>query len=313
MGNIFRRTTEKKAIKVDSANTNTRDCISPRGASGLRRLGFKVKLDRLVFCGEGEASEASVQPPQGDDDGEGGVVVNEDNFWMHVNGGKHYNDVARCCMDVAQDTMMETCGCRWVECTKGRVLCGGEERKDVLVVIPGKGRVDAGIMARSLLMKNGMRVGSVINIGERAWEEGWGVIMLAPNFSGSFQSGVAMATVKGQWEEVVMPLVRDSKGGTADVGRRKIHILAHSAGGAQVVECLRDCADGGAMGWLGKLCFTDSTHSLRQVSLTVRGRSGKKSKARIGLCVEHDYCLMTNLLPLSCCNHFSHLAGFQRG
>ncbi|GMI12759.1 hypothetical protein TrRE_jg10958 [Triparma retinervis] len=154
-------------------------------------MGFVVKEGRLVFIGSKEAAET-----------EGGIVVNENNFWTYVNGGKHYNDVARCMMDVTHISMVERCGCRWVECKKGRVLCGGEERENVLVVIPGKGRVDAGIMARSLLMKDGMRVGSVLNVGERAWDEGWGVIMLAPNFSGSFQSGVAMATLKGQWEEL---------------------------------------------------------------------------------------------------------------
>lgn len=80
-------------------------------------------------------------------------------------------------------------------------------------------------------MKHGLDSGSVISLVSSARERGWGVVLLAPNAMGSFLSGVATAAVKCQWNEGVEEVYGEGS---------RLHILAHSAGGAQLVECLRD-------------------------------------------------------------------------
>lgn len=224
----------------------------PRGMSGLNSMGFDI-VDTKKGVKGGGCHRLAVS----------GMLVTDENFGLYVESGSPYNHVARCCMDQAQAMMQEACNLERVETSRGAVLKSKERHETWLVVVPGKGRVDAGIFSRNLLMKEGLEAGSAMKITSEAVRNGWGLVLLNPNYSCPFDSSYAMLNLRTQWEEVVKPLTAAAAVADPSGPSLKIHFLAHSAGGAQLACMLGDYD---SFDWLGKIAFTDSTHSLRQVS-----------------------------------------------
>ena len=109
-----------------------------------------------------------------------------------------------------------------------------------------------------------LAAGSAWAMIKNAWERKVGVVLLNHNHASySFSS----KNVKVQFEEVIVPLLEKGV---------KFDFVAHSAGGSQLVSNLMGLVGYVRSESIGKLVFTDSIHSLRQISLNEGLSSGDK-------------------------------------
>ena len=94
-------------------------------------------------------------------------------------------------------------------------LCSGtllsrdiEKYEKVLVILPGKGKVRAGIFGRQLLMVHSLQTGSAIPFLQRASSKNFGIILLDPNVkidkSTFVSTKLGYENVQQQWSAVVV-------------------------------------------------------------------------------------------------------------
>jgi hypothetical protein len=114
----------------------------------------------------------------------------------------------------------------------------------LLVVVPGKGKVQAGIWGRELCMSHSIEEGSALLHLREARARGWGVVLLNPNAkqdrSTFVQTKLGYLSFDLQWREVVVaPLLSaaaPSPSSPTPQPHPPIFVLAHSQAGAQVAK-----------------------------------------------------------------------------
>jgi hypothetical protein len=201
------------------------------------------------------------------------TLMTESNHELFVAHGKMYDEVARMCMEYAQDVMMKEGNLEWQNMGGGVgaiVSRNRSFRKALLLVITGKGKVGAGIFSRRHLMTKGLEVSTALPFVRGAKVRNMDVALLDPNVSGSQE---ALKSVQKSLERLFF------EQGTSE---EDIYILAHSMAGSQIARFLHDkthlkadtkgaptippaaCIQAGStfLQQIKAVAFTDSNHNI---------------------------------------------------
>ncbi|KAL7491344.1 hypothetical protein ACHAWT_000719 [Skeletonema menzelii] len=151
--------------------------------------------------------------------------------------------------------------------------------KATLLIATGRGKVRAGIFSRQHLLTAGIEIGSAWHFVREARVRGWGVAVIDPNARGE---GVGFDTFKRSFSrlfvadddtsnnnnnlccETTKQMVRQQSVNSISSSIQSsssIYILAHSAGGGQLVRHLRD--DSTLLPSIKAIAFTDSSHNVQ--------------------------------------------------
>lgn len=137
----------------------------------------------------------------------------------------------------------------------------------LLVIIQGAGRVRAGVWGCSLCINNDLEWGTALPYLRRASAEGYGILVLNPNHNRCEGSAITGSETPDRhvgyvWEHVV----------GARCCAARIDVIAHSAGGHALLNCLSRSPTTVAIGArlpatsrLNRIIFTDSYHTKQQV------------------------------------------------
>ena len=159
------------------------------------------------------------------------TIITEKNHEFFIAHGKMYDEVARLCMEYAQDAMIKEGDLEWQHVGNGIGALVSRKRcfeKPLLLVVTGKGKVGAGIFSRRHLMTSGLEVATALPFVRDAIERNMNLILLDPNANGTQK---AMKAVQRSLETLFF------EQGTA---KEDIYILAHSMAGSQLVRFLHD-------------------------------------------------------------------------
>lgn len=186
----------------------------------------------------------------------GGTMVTPENHLQFVADGDMYDELARLCMQYAEERMMEEGDLEWMTICKERkfgVLASksylshvradnginseSTNKRKILVVVTGKGEVSAGIFSRRHLLVTSMEAATALPFIRGAKERDMDIVMLDPNALG-YRLG--MDVVEASMEQLFL---NNDDGGDGEsktkqtsVGEDDIYILAHSMAGAQIVR-----------------------------------------------------------------------------
>jgi hypothetical protein len=173
------------------------------------------------------------------------TVVTAENHNTYLADGKFYDELARLCMEHAQEVMMEEAGMEWVtiqeEPKYGAIVTKGffENRKTArdnnakhrtLLVVTGKGQVEAGMFSRRHLLVTSMEAATALPFVREAQHRHMDIVMLDPNALGSRHG---MDVVEKSLEHFFM-------GQNSLTEDEEVYILAHSMAGAQIVRFFID-------------------------------------------------------------------------
>jgi len=247
------------------------------GAAGLSALGFQyiAKSTSLEESKSGTTDQGAATSPLDQPisllHAKSKTIVTAKNWRTFIHDGTHYEEVARCAMEFCQETMKKDFDLvpydnNFVDPLN---LCSGtllsrdiEKYEKVLVILPGKGKVRAGIFGRQLLMVHSLQTGSAIPFLQRASSKNFGIILLDPNVkidkSTFVSTKLGYENVQQQWSAVVVNTFPKDK-------FPNLFILAHSQAGAQIVRCLNNERPE-VVSQIKVLCQTDGTSSLHQVT-----------------------------------------------
>lgn len=205
------------------------------------------------------------------------ILVAADNYESFVAPGTMYDEVARLCMEHAQEVMLREGRLRWVTICKERRLRAlvsdarttdpapaGAGRRPVLLVVTGKGTIRAGVFSRRHLMTRGMEAGTALPMVREARRRGLDAVLLDPNANGDVNG---MDTVAASLRHLFP---------AATAGREQgVYVVAHSAAGAQIVRYMlgsrqvgtgadaSSAAEGQAFARsIRAIAFTDSNHNI---------------------------------------------------
>jgi len=206
----------------------------------------------------------------------GGTLVSEDNWQTYVAPGKMYDEVARLCMDAAQQVMIDEGDLEWITVeeaqeteeetaasgsqersptaggdnnnrgticalvSRGRSRGYGNRNSNVLLVVTGKGEVGAGIFSRRHLITSGMEVSTALPFVREALRRDMHVVVLDPNARG-WKSG--LGTVRKSLEKLFLCPNSNHDGNwdnNKDAKEETICVLAHSMAGSQIARILHD-------------------------------------------------------------------------
>ncbi|KAK1736228.1 FAM172 family protein [Skeletonema marinoi] len=148
--------------------------------------------------------------------------------------------------------------------------------KATLLIATGRGKVRAGIFSRQHLLTAGIEIGTAWHfIREARLRRGWGIAVIDPNARGE---GVGFDTFKRSFsrlfvadddasnnvsDESTKPMSRQQSVNSLSTSTQSspIYILAHSAGGGQLVRHLRE--DSTLLPSIKAIAFTDSSHNVQ--------------------------------------------------
>lgn len=208
----------------------------------------------------------------------GGTLVTPSNHQDFIAHGKMYDEIARLCMEVAQEEMMRQGDLHWVSVCDARgiqalVSKSPTRSNKVLLIVTGKGQVRAGIFSRRHLITTGVESSTALPLIREAMQRDMKIVMLDPNVKGH-QMG--MEVVEASLEKLFFDRDEDEE----------VYVVAHSMAGAQLVRFLHKHESSGASAggdgatqdatapssndeatrsFLGKIkavAFTDSNHNI---------------------------------------------------
>ena len=166
---------------------------------------------------------------------ESGAVVTHQNHMRFMAEGAMYDEVARLCMEAAQDVMIQEGDLQWITVCPHRNLQAlvsktfletspdTNQKRKTLLVITGKGQVRAGIFSRRHLIVNSMESSTALPFVREALKRRMNVVMLDPNAHGC---RMGMDVVERSLNALFL------KNNQQD----DIYVLAHSMAGAQLVR-----------------------------------------------------------------------------
>ena len=226
------------------------------------------------------------------------------NRQTYIADGNMYDAIANLCQDVAHEIMIECCNLSWKticnnrkdvngsnSCSSSnrcgeskvqqnniiRVLVGTTNKNeskcntnttnnniynkddDVLLIITGKGKVRSGIFSRRHLLTTGIEPSTALPIIQMATQRNMKVVILDPNARGD---EVGMDT----FEISIRTLFEEQSATTsANNMNGSLYILAHSAGGGQLVRYLMSNRTSTLLSRMRCIVFTDSTHNVQWI------------------------------------------------
>lgn len=135
--------------------------------------------------------------------------------------------------------------------------------KKLLILIPGIG-ARAGLWGRSLCATGGLEQGSFAPFIRAGLQQGAQVVALDPNAGEDpFDGEASIRAAVLAWRKIMSGLVGLSSGQEEGVGQKpEIFIVAHSFGGACLIDALADTATHSpdALACIRGIAFTDSAH-----------------------------------------------------
>ena len=160
------------------------------------------------------------------------TLITNENHQKFIAHGQMYDEMARLCMEYAQEVMMQEGNLKWTTVCSEREIGALVSRdrgptnnnKKTLLVVTGKGKVGAGIFSRRLLITLGVEPATALPFVREAAARGMEIAMLDPN----------VLTIQRAMEVVETSLDRLFFGGSKD----NIYVLAHSMAGSQLVRYL---------------------------------------------------------------------------
>jgi hypothetical protein len=200
------------------------------------------------------------------------TMITETNHESFLAHGRMYDEVARLCMEFAQEEMIKEGNLEWQNVGDGVGALVTRDRcfkKPTLVVITGKGKVKAGIFSRRHLMTNGLDVSTALPFLRESKKRNMDIIMLDPNVNGTQK---AMRAVQKSLERLFL------ENNAKEEEEEDVYILAHSMAGSQLVRFLHDNtflqdtntwdelqAGSTFLNQIKAIAFTDSNHNVNWV------------------------------------------------
>ena len=169
------------------------------------------------------------------------TMITAENHLKYIADGKFYDELARLCMEYAQRVMMEEADLEWVTVSQepnyGAIATKSfferrQKAKDnnvkhkTLLVVTGKGQVQAGMFSRRHLLVTSMEAATALPFVRQAQERNMDIVMLDPNALG-YRNG--MDVVEKSLEHFFLEQSSLSE-------NEEVYILAHSMAGAQIVR-----------------------------------------------------------------------------
>lgn len=202
-----------------------------------------------------------------------GIMIEHHNRRKFIADGEMYDEVSRCCMEYAQDMMINDYGMKWITIdhenegdpiralvSKTHPAAGGSSiSRPTLLIITGKGKVGAGIFSRQHIQTTGIEPSTALFTIKEAQSRNMNVVMLDPNANGERMSYIAI--------EKSMSKIFDYIENSSDensVSQYPLLIQAHSAAGGNIVRYLMDKSEC-YLQHLQAIAFTDSTHNVQWV------------------------------------------------
>lgn len=214
---------------------------------------------------------------------ESNTMVTESNYKSLVLRGKRFDDVSGCCQDIVQKQIQENFDLQFVTIERPNGLdqrpiqalissdlnsagpadaVDNEDRirKPVLLVIGGKGKSRAGVLSVKQLIVAGIEKGSALFHIIQAKDRGFSIIILDPNARGETKG---YETIDRSFSFLFDVGIKE-KGSMLSFGKRKLHVLAHSAAGGFLARYLHNgSARQALLQNISRLVFTDSTHNIQ--------------------------------------------------
>lgn len=246
-----RSATPPAAAGADGGAAAAAAAASRRGTAALASLGYAYQGGP---GGETRLCDAATGAPVGD-----GEVAD-------------FASVAAACMDWCHGRMLGT-GMEWAGLATGGLVLRSTDAatnaKGLLVLITGTGSVRAGVWGRGLLVALSAEHGCCLPMLRRARERGWAAVAFDPN------GGDAAGDGEKGFHHCV-----DAWHATVDAAAAaRVFVVAHSLGGACLVECL-DRAAPQSLRRIAAVAFTDSVHYVSGDHLQLRsGRIGAEALA----------------------------------
>ena len=201
------------------------------------------------------------------------IPITEQNHEHFLAHGKMYNEIARLCMEAAQEIMKELGDLEWqeirIEDTMNynipppKVLVSklqpqdtSTKSKKTLLVITGKGEVRAGIFSRRHLITTGVEASTAITYLREARSRNMRIVILDPNAQGSRYG---------------MQIVEETLNHVFQKGDQDVYVLAHSMAGSQLVRYLlqqqqqqqQQDSNNLLLNQIQAIAFTDSNHNIQ--------------------------------------------------
>ncbi|KAL3928202.1 MAG: hypothetical protein SGBAC_012750 [Bacillariaceae sp.] len=158
------------------------------------------------------------------------TLISDKNHQLYIAHGKMYDEVARLCMEYAQDLMMKEGNLEWQSLGDGinaMVTRNRSFQRPLLLIVTGKGKVGAGIFSRRHLMIGGVETATALPFVQGAIQRNMDMAILDPN--GGATS--AMQSVETSLNKLFL-----QHGATEE----DVYILAHSMAGSQIVRFLHN-------------------------------------------------------------------------
>lgn len=172
------------------------------------------------------------------------TLIEADNYETFIANGRMYDEVARLCMEYAQDLMIDEGDLEWVPICDERSIsalvsrgyCKQRGKRATLLIITGKGKVRSGIFSRRHIITAGVEASTALPMIREARSRNMVVVMLDPNANGDING---MDTIDASLGRLFGTTNIDSgeQDGSEEI-ENGVYIIAHSMAGAQIVRYL---------------------------------------------------------------------------
>ena len=194
------------------------------------------------------------------------IPVTAINRKIFIADGRMYDEISRCCESIAHERMITEGDLEWVEIDPAtenqpaiRALVSRGYRqhptRPILLIVTGKGKVQAGIFSRQHIMTSGLEPSCAIYQILEAKKREWTVVLLDPNARGE---QMAMTTIQQSMENI-FDFIEQREPATREM---QLYIQAHSASGSHVVRYLMEKGEF-YLNHIRGIVFTDSTHNIQ--------------------------------------------------
>lgn len=215
------------------------------------------------------------------------TMITSTNRKEFIADGAMYDIVCRLAMEYCQEVMVRDGQMEWVTIDQtmddqlsltdsirtkplralvSSRLVEDESRLDTeptLLIITGKGRVQAGIWSRQHLLTSGLECSSAVQFVSEAHNRNMNIVVLDPNAHGD---RFGMATFEKSMRHLFRRWEIEEESSSSSTLKQQIqqnlYVLSHSQSGAQFVRHLLNKAEC-YLPHIGAIAFTDSTHNIQ--------------------------------------------------
>mmetsp|Transcript_3626 Transcript_3626/g.10309 ORF Transcript_3626/g.10309 Transcript_3626/m.10309 type:complete len:649 (-) Transcript_3626:1397-3343(-) len=212
------------------------------------------------------------------------TLIEADNYEIFIANGRMYDEVARLCMEYAQDLMIDEGDLEWFRVDEERSISalvtrtgfdGQERKRPILLIITGKGKVRAGIFSRRHIITTGIEMSTALPMIREARKRNMACFIVDPNARGDVNGMDTLDATLTRLFGVANDNSDEQGGG--------VFIIAHSMGGAQIQRYLHGDKQVGAatnsnddggeerlalFRQIKAVVFTDSNHNINWTKKT---------------------------------------------